>query len=53
MSNMVALQTLELVEAWKFGRWEISGVSLYSYSGTVRVQSVCGKRSQEHFWGWW
>ena len=29
MSNMVALKTLELVEVWKFGRWEILEVSLY------------------------
>ena len=29
MSNMLALQTLELVEGWKFWRWEISEVSLY------------------------
>ena len=27
-SNMVALQTLELLEGWKFWRWEISEVSL-------------------------
>ena len=28
-SNVVALQTLELLEGWKFWRWEISEVSLY------------------------
>ena len=30
MSNMVALQALELLEGWKFWRWKISEVSLYS-----------------------
>jgi len=29
MSNVVALQTLELLEGWKFWRWEISEVSLH------------------------
>jgi len=28
MSNVVALQTLELLEGWKSWRWEISEVSL-------------------------
>ena len=28
-SNVVALQTLKLLEGWKFWRWEISKVSLY------------------------
>ena len=29
MSNMEALQVLELLEGWKFWRWKISEVSLY------------------------
>ena len=40
---MVALQALELLEGWKFWRWEISEVSLCSNSEAIhyRIQTSC------------
>ena len=44
-SNVVTLQTLELLESWKLWRWEISEVSLYcippKFGRFARVLALC------------